>query len=105
MAFKDKPPVEQEEIKYQNDLINHRLTWLGVFEGLLFVAYGTGQHPYLLPVLGFLIALTIDEGIRTANKALAELEGRQSPLMPGTVIPKIIAGAWLLLLIQTYCKK
>ena len=24
--------------KYENDLINQRLTWLGTFEGLLFVA-------------------------------------------------------------------
>ena len=43
-----KPPADvlgtialmehDDKAKLQNDLINHRLTWLGTFEGLLFVA-------------------------------------------------------------------
>lgn len=30
----------QERWKHEDDLINHRLTWLGVFQGILFAAYG-----------------------------------------------------------------
>jgi len=56
--------------KFENDLIHQRLTWLGTFEGLLFVANHYADHPYLLPALGLAIALSVDLGIREANRRL-----------------------------------
>lgn len=48
--------------KIENDLINQRLTWLGTFEGLLFVANSYGTHPYLIPLVGIAIALSVGRG-------------------------------------------
>jgi hypothetical protein len=91
-----------EKAKFENDLIHQRLTWLGTFEGLLFVANSYGKHPYLLPIVGFLIAFSIDVGIREANVRLKELNaqprGWNRHFMPGVAIPKIIAGTWLVIL-------
>lgn len=98
-------PTVNAETKYENDLINHRLTWLAAFEGLLFVANHYADHPYLLPLAGLLIALSVDHGIRASNHRLTELDGQAYPgwrnhLMPGTVIPKIIVGAWAVILFE-----
>jgi hypothetical protein len=91
-----------EEVKYENDLINQRLTWLGTFEGLLFVADHYAAHPYLLPIVGLAIAGSVGIGIRAANKRLTALNAQGSPeyLMPGTVIPIIIAVAWAIILCE-----
>lgn len=89
---------DAERIKYENDLINHRLTWLGVFEGLLFVAYHYEPHPFwLLPIVGIVVALSIGWGIYEANRKLTELgeQARLQSLMPGFVIPTVIALAWI----------
>jgi hypothetical protein len=47
-----------DRVKHENDLINQRLTWLGTFEGLLFVANHYAEHRYLLPIVGLLIAVS-----------------------------------------------
>ncbi len=93
--------------EYENTLIHQRLTWLGTFEGLLFVANHYGDHPYLLPLAGFLIAVSIDIGITASNRRLTRLgaqaySNRWNHLMPGTAIPKIIAGAWIVLLLEDF---
>jgi len=92
-------------VKHQNDLINQRLTWLGTFEGLLFVADHYAEHPILLPLVGMVIALSVDVGIRAANNELTRVnaqahKGWKRWLMPGVAIPKIIGAAWLLILLR-----
>jgi hypothetical protein len=105
MAETETPVEHDDEGKQQNEFIHQRLTWLGTFEGLLFVANHYTVHPYLLPLVGLAIALSVDMGIRAANRRLTEL-GKQaytdwrSHLMPGTAIPKIIGFAWLVILAQ-----
>jgi hypothetical protein len=99
IAFMDR----DEKAKFENELIHQRLTWLGTFEGLLFVANSYGKHPYLLPIVGFLIAFSIDVGIREANDALTKLDAQppqswRRSFMPGVAIPKIIAVTWLVIL-------
>jgi hypothetical protein len=92
--------------KFENDLIHQRLTWLGTFEGLLFVANHYGDHPYVLPLAGLVIALSVDIGIRASNRVLAkhggQVEGPRRYLMPGTIIPKTIAVAWMVLLLENF---
>jgi len=99
--------------KEQNDFINQRLTWLGTFEGLLFVADRYGAHPcWLLPSVGAAFAISVGLGTYAANLALIDL-GRQAfqndscwfrkrvlvHCMPGTAIPAIVTLAWLVLLL------
>ena len=66
----------QERIKHENDLIDQRLTWLGTFEGLLFVANHYTIHPYLLPLMGFTIAISVDRAISAANRELIKLSAQ-----------------------------
>ena len=98
-----------EKAKYQNDLINQRLTWLGTFSSLLFVANGFGKCPLLLPIVGFGIAMSIWVGTSAANVALNLLDrnvaGWRKPFMPGTFIPPLFGAAWLVILaLHLKCK-
>lgn len=93
--------------RYENELINQRLTWLGTFEGLLFVANHYSAHPYLLPLVGLAFAVSVDVGIRAANRRLTGLDaqaykGWANHLMPGTFIPKIIEVAWIVILMESF---
>jgi len=96
--------------KEQNDFINQRLTWLGTFEGLLFVADHYSTNPRLLPIVGAAIAISVGIGTYAANRALTKLERQAFQdsrylkplryLMPGTAIPAIITLAWSVLLVE-----
>jgi hypothetical protein len=92
--------------KFENDIIDRRLTWLGTFEGLLFVADHYGDHPYLIPLAGLVIALSIDQGIRESNRQLTKHDGQVKGFaqyfMPGTIIPKTIAVAWVVLFLENF---
>jgi hypothetical protein len=99
--------MDREAAKFENDLIHQRLTWLGTFEGLLFVANSYGKHPYLLPIAGFVIAVSIDWGIRASNRVLTDLNAQAHRdwrrfLMPGWAIPKIIAVTWVVIFLQNF---
>ena len=101
---------EDDWKKYENDLINQRLTWLGTFEGLLFVANHYSDHPFLLPLVGLAIALSVALGIFAANKRLTAKHAQayrdwRTTFMPGTAIPIIIAVAWIVLLIEAIIQK
>ncbi|MBI4242812.1 MAG: hypothetical protein HY606_01875 [Planctomycetes bacterium] len=116
-----------EMIKHENELINHRLAWLGTFQGLLFAAlafaWNNADGSFLLCILCLLgIFISISVGLSTigANTAINYLEqewdkikpsdykgidivgmrNRQCCLwrfMPGYFIPWIFVGAWILL--------
>jgi hypothetical protein len=97
-----------DRIKWENGLINQRLTWLGTFEGLLFVADHYAAHPFLLPLVGLLIAISVDVAICHANSKLTGLDAQayvdwRRFLMPGTLIPKAIALAWAAILVEKLC--
>ncbi len=101
------PWDDDDKGKFQNDLINQRLTWLGTFEGLLFVANHYAEHPYLLPLVGFVIAVSVSAGTHSANQKLTELDaqaykGPLNLLMPGTAIPIVIAVAWVLIFLENF---
>lgn len=110
--FADREKQEEKEKdekgKHQNDFINQRLTWLGTFSALLFVANGFGKYPVLIPAVGFGIAMSVWAGTSAANAALDKLErnvtGWRRPFMPGTFIPPLFGVAWLALILQNLCK-
>ncbi|HKV23390.1 MAG TPA: hypothetical protein VJN93_02260 [Candidatus Acidoferrum sp.] len=101
-----------DRIKWENGLINQRLTWLGTFEGFLFVANHYAEHPILLPLVGLAIAISVDVAIGHANSVLTNLNAQayshwRQKLMPGTVFPKAIALAWVVILVESlggFCK-
>jgi hypothetical protein len=111
----DKAEEERKDKagKEQNDFINQRLTWLGTFEGLLFVADHYGAHPcWLLPSVGAATAISVGIGTCAANLELTKLKRQafqdlRHPklrkcliyLMPGTAIPAIFTVAWLFVLV------
>ncbi len=98
-----------EKGKQQNEFINQRLTWLGTFSSLLFVANGFGSHPILIPVLGLGISLSVWAGTTAANKSLDEIRrnvtGWRKPLMPGAFIPFLFSAAWLVVVIEAIHSK
>jgi hypothetical protein len=72
-----------EEMKYVNGLIDHRLTWLGTLQGLLFAALGfvwakpdTNALALIICSLGAAVALSIGLATYGANLVLEELERR-----------------------------
>jgi hypothetical protein len=102
---------DDDRAKFENDLISQRLTWLGTFEGLLFVANNYERHPYVLPVVGILFAISVGRGTYRANKILGLIpppahldigKDRWKLLMPGTAIPATIILAWVLLFMQNF---
>ncbi len=69
----------REQWTHEDNLVNHRLMWLIMSEGLLFTAYGTqsGSHAKWLifgfPLFGMAIAALIGVGIFTAIAATEEI--------------------------------
>jgi hypothetical protein len=121
-----KAPVDRrqevrEDIRYNNELINQRLTWFGTLQGLLFAALafswpGTGYAlSFIFCALGGGVALSIGLGTYGANlviekleRELDRLEGREATaepvwrnrakwwwwLMPGYFVPWMFLSAW-----------
>lgn len=100
---------KDEKGKIQNDFINQRITWLGTFSSLLFVANGFGKFPVLIPMVGFGIAMSIWAGTTEANAALDKLGRNVSSwrrlFMPGAFIPPLLGAAWLVIIVLHFrCK-
>ena len=120
--------------RYENDLINHRLGVLAVFQGLLFVALAFAwdkNHGFVLAVvislIGLFVSISIGWATKKANEAIsnlqirfdeikptdyvgADIEGSRSGsgkldwVLPGTFIPWVFAGGWLLIIIVNLVK-
>ena len=70
----------REQWTHEDNLVNHRLMWLIMSEGLLFTAYGTlstaKQHWLILgfPFFGIAVAALIGVGIFTALAATDDIQ-------------------------------
>jgi hypothetical protein len=113
----------REQWTHEDTLVNHRVSWLIVSEGLLFTAYGAQQAPKLswlvlgFPFFGVLVALLIGVGIFTAMSATDEIKRQYElaglvdlcPIAPATHVahrgrwaakslPFVFGALWLLAL-------
>jgi len=100
--------------RYENELINQRLSWFGTLQGLLFaalaVAWNDPSAMYLIWIIcgvGLLVAISIGVGTYRANRRLRldKLDPDDGDpfvlrqivwrLMPGRFIPWVFALAWV----------
>lgn len=117
-----------DRIKAENDLVHHRMTWLGSFQGFLFAAVAFAWKEisaqdilYLVAIVGLLTSISIGYAIHRANTALdalsaywdtikpknfqgLDVEGVRSGsgipwLMPGAFIPKVLACTWIVIIL------
>jgi hypothetical protein len=86
----EEDKVFREMIKTENELIDHRLTWLGIFQGLLLAALGfawrdnkAGAILFVICALGAIVAVSIGIGTYRANKAIACLTAEWDKLRQG----------------------
>jgi hypothetical protein len=73
--------IVREMIRHENDLVNHRLTWLCVIQGLLFTALGAtldkANHEYIqigLSLFGIAVSISSYIGLKLANYAIIKLK-------------------------------
>lgn len=119
----------REMIKTENQLINQRIGWLGMFQGLLFavIAFGWSKSDliiiYTLCSLGIFVGISIGIATFRANKTIERLEvdwddhkskdyvGRDVVglrnrsgclwwLMPGYSIPWAFVIAWVAIFVS-----
>jgi hypothetical protein len=73
--------VTREMIQHENDLINHRITWLCQIQGFLFAALALTQKSgsdamlILLPIIGIAVAISSWTGLYAALVAIENLSG------------------------------
>lgn len=117
-------------IRHENELISHRLGWLGAFQGLLFAALAFAWEKddvfflaFVVCVVGALIGVSIGIATKKANDAIRSLqeaweslksddyngpdiEGSRSGsgmldwILPGSFIPWVFAVAWTVILFR-----
>jgi hypothetical protein len=80
VALWDHYRALREQWTHEDHLVNHRVSWLIVSEGLLFTAYGAQSAPKLswlvlgFPAFGVAVAALIGVGIFTALGATDEIK-------------------------------
>lgn len=73
-ALSDQPETNRGIIRHENDLMNHRLTWLMTAEGLLFTALGFALSKENAPMAKQLIPVLSFVGILLAASASIVLD-------------------------------
>ena len=118
-----------ESVKHEDDLLNHRMTWMWTLQGLLFTALGLlwKIHPVpacLISILGLASCISIGFGLRCSVRALHNLDagrkwassvtfpeqetslmglGRKEVklhcLLPWNLLPWLMGGIWTFMLL------
>ena len=124
----DYEVVVRAMIKHENELMNHRITWLSTLQGLLFAALGFAwdKHDaqvlvFIISIIGIVISISSITVLRAASGAISDLadwwennkpEDYQGPgvigrrttkswqrlLYPWNLLPVLFTFAWLLVL-------
>ncbi len=117
----------REQWTHEDHLVNHRLMWLILSNGLLFTAYGTISSAKLhwlvvgFPLFGMAVSAVIGASIYAAIAALGEVQrqyeaaglGRLVTLSPGRklgsrgtwaaqALPFVFAALWVLALVGAF---
>jgi hypothetical protein len=88
----------REQWTHEDNLVNHRLVWLILSEGLLFTAYGTlssGREKWLIigfPFFGMAVAAVIGVSIFTAFAVTDDIRKRFDAANLGQLCPLAPAG-------------
>ena len=68
-----------ESAKHEDDLLNHRMTWMWTLQGLLFTALGLLWRVHVLPavlicIVGLLSCVSIGFSLRCSVRALQNMD-------------------------------
>jgi len=113
--------------QHEDQLVNHRLQWFGVIQGLLFTAYGLSfridptQHPNseklthfltIVPWAGFATCIVVLIGVVAAFSAMQVIKvqskvsklgihpvTRAMGMVAAVCLPIVLGTAWLLMII------
>ena len=126
--IKEKISIIRDMNRHENELLNQRLTWLGVFNGLFFTSLGIiinnnafNTIYFLICFTGLFVSISIGVGCDKANRAIDELEKEFEKInpnmdnalyvigvakfkhifsffMPGFAIPSIFILVWTILI-------
>jgi hypothetical protein len=96
--------LKEEErvlVRWENELINHRLSWLALFliAGSFAWSAQSFSHwgRFVICVIGLLATFSSDRAIAGSNKVLKKIEGdKHRWWMPGALFPKLLVVMWLL---------
>lgn len=94
----------REQWRHEDNLVNHRLMWLILSEGLLFTAYGTLYTAKLhwlvfgFPFFGMAVVAVIGAGIFAALGATDEISQRigNRGKLAAQSLPFVFGALWLL---------
>ncbi|MDX1253381.1 MAG: hypothetical protein IDH49_14240 [Gammaproteobacteria bacterium] len=130
----DYEATVRDMIKHENELMNHRITWLSTLHGLLFAALGFAWEKsdaqvlvFIFSVLGIVISISSITVLRAASGAISDLadwwenekpEGYQGPgvigrrttkswqklFYPWNLLPVLFTFAWLFVLGVNWCR-
>jgi hypothetical protein len=110
----------REMICHENDLLNHRMTWMWTFQGFLFAALAFAWNVHKFPVvvfcfLGLVSSISFGYSFHIAHLAIGDLtiqakrrensegtpvigrEGHFTVLLPWRLLPWIMGIVWVVL--------
>src|SRR5690348_6526468 len=106
----------RDRSRFENELINQRLTWFGTLQGLLIAALAFAWKDatvvaVVICFLGIFVSVSIGVATCRANKKLDQVdpENRNGALwwlMPGRFIPLVFVVGWVAILVlwyRTFC--
>jgi len=82
--WKERLIALRKMIEHEDNIINHRMSWFGVFQGLLFTAFAATyksefknicEFRLLLPYFGIAVSLSFFISFWCSSKALKNLKG------------------------------
>ncbi len=112
-------------IRYEDDVINHRLTWLGQLQGFLFAALALtwNDHPkfaVMLALVGIVVAFSVGTACCIGDQAIKSLvKLAPDSIQPGVIgqdvkkwrfilpwflVPAILLAAWVAVLVRALCR-